>query len=258
MADEKQTKKVSKSAPKTSKSESVAVQQINLLAKLGKTIEQIPEIVAQIGALPSMVETLKADATLGLQTFTVAIEEAKAEKQAELDAMLAAKEAEVLACEAKIEGLEATFKALLEDFKKKQERDIEQIAFDNQKMIRENRFETARSIVNGNGYEVVGKQELAELKSKVTFNQEAMDEAVKSAETKAKVSYNAEVANIKSTNALTVKELEIKLKAEQDRANRLEDEVAYLKGEITATRATIEKSVAAAKADVTVTQQSGK
>ena len=125
-------------------------------------------------------------------------------------------------------------------------------------MIRENRFETARSIVNGNGYEVVGKQELAELKSKVTFNQEAMDEAVKSAETKAKVSYNAEVANIKSTNALTVKELEIKLKAEQDRANRLEDEVAYLKGEITATRATIEKSVAAAKADVTVTQQSGK
>ena len=258
MADEKQTKKVSKPAAKTTKQESVAIQQINLLAKLGKTIEQIPDIVAQIESLPAMVETLKADATLGLQTFSVAIEEAKAEKQAELDTLIAAKEAEVLAWETKINELDITFKAKLEDFTKQQERNIEQITFDNQKMIRENRFETASSIVKGNGYEIVAKQELAELKSKVVLNQEALDEAVKSAETKAKISYNAEVSNIKSSNALTVKELEIRLKAEQDRADRLETEVEYLKNEITATRATIEKSVAAAKADVTVNQQSGK
>ena len=248
---------------------SVAGKTVATLQKLEVQLKSLSSVIDELNSLPETVEVMKNDLSLGFDVFVATEEERKATFleaiETEINAKREAKEAILKALEVEEAEKREDIAELKVEFEKEQAahnlsltRSKEALTYEYQKDVRDLRQKTAEDISKQLGLKLVNAEEFSKLEQAAQANVEAIEKAAKDAEVKAKIGYNAEVANIKASNALEVKELQIKLAASEDKVSRLEAEVLYLKGEITATRLTIEKSVAAAKADVTVTQQSGK
>lgn len=246
-------------APKTVKAskESVAVQSVKALQAVTKALQGIDDTIATINALPTIVENMQNDLTLGFEAFEVELEEKKAAKIAEMEADIAAKNEEIVSKNLSIDSLRTFYSEKEAELRKQLARTKEEVEYDNKIAIRESKIVTAKNIANSYDHVVIPSSEHILLNAAKDANDQEIADAVKKAETTARISYNAEVANIKNSNALTVKDLEGKLEAAVDKANRLAEEVAYLKNEIKEARETTAKTIQSLKSDVTV-NNSGK
>lgn len=241
-------------APKTVKvtKESVAVQSVKALQAVTKALQGIDDTIATINALPTIVENIQNDLTLGFEAFEVELEEKKAAKIAEMEAIILAKDSEIAQREVKVDSLDAFYQEKDAELRKQLARTKEEAEYENKIAVRESKILTAKEIAYRHGYVVIPTSDFEVLEAAKNSNEQAIVDAVKKAETAAKISYNSEVANIKNANALEVKDLQGKLEAALDKANRLTEEVAYLKNEIKEARESSAKTIMALKSDVTV------
>ena len=241
-------------APKAVKAtkESVAVQSVKALQAVTKALQGIDGTIATINALPTIVENMQNDLTLGFEAFEVELEEKKAAKIAEMEATILEKDSEIVQREVKLNSLALFYQEKEAELSKQLIRTKEEAEYDNKIAIRESRIATAKEIAHRHGHVVIPTSDFEVLESAKNSNEQAIVDAVKKAETAAKIGYNAEVANIKNANALEVKDLQGKLEAALDKVNRLSEEVSYLKNEIKEARETTARTIQSLKSDVTV------